>query len=256
MTMPTRALVRQPPRSYREFYAARGVTIDMVLADAQHAAYVDALRASGLVVEKVPADENYPDGVFIEDTGVVWNGRMLVTRMTSHREGEQSGVRRHLSPTHEIIELPDAARLDGGDVLHTAEVTYVGLSSRTNAAGIGALREFLSSSGRAVIPVPVERCLHLKTAATWLGSGTLFVAAELVDVGRFDVDRIVTTPPGEAQAANTLRIGTSLLYRSTFPITARLLEEFASRHNLTARRLDLTEFEKGDGSLTCLSIII
>ena len=253
--MSGRALVRPPPRSYRDFYAGRGVTIDLPLADAQHAGYVDALRASGLVVTVLPAAEQHPDGVFIEAAAVVWNGRMLVTRMVDRREGEQAAVRACLQSTHEVVALPPGARLEGGDVLHADDVTYVGLSERTNQKGADALREFLGPSRRPVVAVPVTHCLHLKTAATGLGEGTMLVALELVDAGGFDVDRILATPAGEAQAANTLRIGRSLLFRSSFPATARLLQRFALEHDLSPRRLDLTEYEKGDGSLTCLSII-
>ncbi len=203
----------------------------------------------------IPSVELFADGVFIEDTGVVWKGRMLVSRMIARREGEQAAVREMLQATHEIVALPDGARLDGGDVLHTDSSTYVGLSSRTNHDGIEALREFLAPHRRPVVAVPVEHCLHLKTAATWLGNGTMLAATELVDVAAFAVERILPTPPGEAHAANTLRIGDSLLCRSSFPATADLLAEFAAEHDVTLTRLDLTEFEKGDGSLTCLSII-
>ena len=253
--MSGRALVRPPPRAYRDYYAGRGVTIDLPLADTQHAGYVDALCASGLAVTSIPAANEFPDGVFVEDTGVVWNGRMLVTRMVDRREGEQAAVCACLQATHEVVTLPAGARLEGGDVLHADEVTYVGLSERTNRKGADALREFLSPTKRSVVGIPVERCLHLKTAATWLGEGTMLVAKELVDVGDFRVDRILATPAGETHAANTLRIGRSLLYRSSFPATGRLLQQFAREHDLTPRRLDLSEFEKGDGSLTCLSII-
>lgn len=255
MTLPTRALVRRPPQSYRRYYADQGIAIDLPRALTQHAAYVHALRTAGLAVSYVPAMELFPDGVFIEDTGVVWEGQMLVGRMVTRREGEQAAVRELLQATHEIVAMPYGARLDGGDVLHTDMATYVGLSSRTNHDGIEALRDFLAPHGRPVVAVPVAHCLHLKTAATWLGNGTLLAAAELIDVAAFAVERILPTPPGEAHAANTLRIADTLLCRSSFPATGELLEEFAAEHGLSLTRLDLTEFEKGDGSLTCLSII-
>jgi dimethylargininase len=252
---PRHALVRPPPRSYRDYYAGQGITIDLALADAQHAAYVAALRASELAVTMIPADESFADGVFIEDTAVVWGGRMLVTRMVERREGEQAAVRRHLQTTHDVITLPEGARLEGGDVMHGGEVTYVGLTQRTNTRGADALRDFLAPSQRPVITVPVERCLHLKTAATWLGEGTLLAATDLVDVSRFQFDHLIATPPGESHAANTLRIGHTLLFRSSFPATGRRLRQFSADHGLTPVELELTEFEKGDGSLTCLSII-
>jgi dimethylargininase len=253
--MPTTAIVRPPPRSYATFYAPHGVTIDMRLADRQHAAYVAALVSAGLRVETVEPDERFPDGVFIEDTAVVWGERALRTRMAPHREGEQTAVVEHLEHTHDIVALPPDATLDGGDVLHTDNTTYVGRSTRTNASGARALREFLAPARRPVIEVPVEHCLHLKSAATWLGDGTMLLAHDLVDVSYFDADRVIFTADGEAKAANSVRIGSRLLLLDGYPATGAILREFAQYRELTAHALDMSEFEKGDGSLTCLSII-
>jgi dimethylargininase len=251
---PTVALIRRPPRSYPAFYAAHDVTIDLARADAQHAAYVKALRSAGLGIETVEPDERFADSVFIEDTAVVWHDRALRTRMTPHREGEQSAVIAYLQRRHEIVTLPPGATLDGGDVMHAADVTYVGRSSRTNAAGAAALRDFLAP--RRVVEVPIDRCLHLKTAATWLGDGTLLAALELVDVSSFDVPRVMFTASGEDQAANTLRIGNHLLVLDGYPATIAALRDFASENQVRLRPLGMSEFEKGGGSLTCLSILL
>jgi dimethylargininase len=250
------ALVRPPPRSYASFYENRGLGIDMVLADRQHAAYVDTLKTAGLEIEVIAPDETFADGVFIEDTAVVWQGRALRTRMTAHREGEQAAVLGHLEATHDIVILPPGATLDGGDVLHSDDITYVGQSSRTNAAGAQALREFLSPARRRVVEVPVERCLHLKSAATWLGNGTMLAAHDLVDIGYFESERVLFTAHGEEKAANTIRIGNHLLALDGYPETARTLWEFAQYRKLVLHLLDMSEFEKGDGSLTCLSILV
>jgi dimethylargininase len=253
---PTTALIRRPPRSYAAFYAARGVTIDMALADRQHAGYVNALRAAGLDIQVIDADEQFADGVFIEDTAVVWQGRALQTCMAPHREGEQEAVIRQLQQTHAIVQLPPDATLDGGDVLHTEDLTYVGRSRRTNAAGARALREFLAPSRRRVVEVPVERCLHLKSAATSLGDGTLLIAHDLVDVGLFETERVLFTAEGEEKAANTLRVGRHLIVLANYPASAATFWEFAQYRGLTLHSLDMSEFEKGDGSLTCLSILM
>lgn len=256
MLTPTVALIRRPPRSYRDFYIPHGVEIDMALADRQHAAYVDALIAAGLEIRVIAPDEHYADGVFIEDTAVVWNSRALRTRMAPHREGEQGEVVCHLQQTHEIVTLPPGATLDGGDVLHTEEVTYVGRSRRTNAAGAAALREFLVPSKRPVVEVPVDRCLHLKSAATWLGDETMLVAHDLVDVGYFEIEHVLFTAEGEEKAANAIRVGSHLLALAGYPVTAGTFWEFAQYRELTLQMLDVSEFEKGDGSLSCLSIMV
>ena len=249
------ALVRTPPPSYAGFYLPHGIAIDITLADRQHAAYVDALRSAGLEIQLVAADERFPDGVFIEDTAVVWNGRALRTRMADHREGEQDAVIDALRTTHEIATLPPGATLDGGDVLHGDTVTYVGRSRRTNAAGAQALREFLKPR-RRVVEVPVERCLHLKSAATWLGDGTMLVAHDLVDISYFEAERVLFTAQGEEKAANAIRVGKHLLTLSGYPATATTFWEFAQYRKLVLHTLEMSEFQKGDGSLTCLSIIL
>ncbi len=252
----TTALIRRPPRSYHDLYVPHGIEIDMTLADQQYAAYVDALVSAGLGIQAIPTDEAFADGVFIEDTAVVWNGRALRTRMAAHREGEQDAVIRHLQQTHEIVALPPGATIDGGDVLHTEAVTYVGRSRRTNAAGAAALREFLAPSRRRVVEVPVDRCLHLKSAATWLGDDTLLAAHDLVDVSYFETERVLFTAEGEEKAANAIRIGNHLLALSGYPATAGTFWGFAQYRELTVHMLDMSEFEKGDGSLSCLSILM
>ena len=246
--------MRRLPRSYLTYYAARGVPIDMPRADRQQSAYARALAAGSLSIETVDADERFADAVFIEDTVVVWDDRVLRTRMAPHREGEQRAVLDRLRATHEILTLPAGATLDGGDVMHAGETTYVGRSSRTNASGAGALREFLAP--RRVVEVPVERTLHLKSAATWLGNGTLLAAGELVAVTAFDAAAVILTTPGEEKAANALRVGSHLLCLDGYSGTGQRLAEFARSHQLTLQPLDMSEFEKGDGSLTCLSVIL
>lgn len=252
----TTALIRRPPRSYRDFYVPHGITIDLSLADEQHAAYVVALQAAGLAISPIEPDEAFADCVFIEDTAVVWNGRALRTRMAPHREGEQDVVFRHLEATHDLRTLPPGATLDGGDVLHTEKLTYVGRSSRTNAAGAAALREFLAPARRRVIEVPVDRCLHLKSAATWLGDDTLVVAHDLVDISFFESEHVLFTAEGEDKAANAIRVGSHLLVLAGYPATAGTFWEFARYRDVTLHTLDMSEFEKGDGSLSCLSILM
>lgn len=252
----TTALIRRPPRSYRDFYIPHGVDIDMARADAQHSAYVNALVAAGLAIEPIEPDEELADCVFIEDAAVVWGRRALRTRMAPHREGEQEAVIARLRNTHAIVTLPPGATLDGGDVLHTEHATYVGRSGRTNAAGAAALREFFAAAKRRVVEVPVDLCLHLKSAATWLGDDTLIVAHDLVDISFFESENVLFAAEGEEKAANAIRIGSHLLVLAGYPTTAATFWEFAQYREVTLHTLDMSEFEKGDGSLSCLSILM
>lgn len=251
----TRALVRRPARSYREYYARRDVQVSLADADRQHDAYIRGLQAAGLAVAVVEADENFPDGVFIEDTAIVWGQHTLRTRLWRDREGEQDMVTEALRATHTLTTMPPGATLDGGDVLHLGEVTYVGLSSRTNETGVEAVRAFLAPFGRRVIAVPVQHCLHLKTAATSLGNNTALAAPGLIDIGFFEGVEVLFTDPSEPGAANCLRVGDHLLIAAGYPRTRLRLEAFAKEFGVRLVPLEISEFEKGDGSLSCLSIL-
>jgi dimethylargininase len=153
------------------------------------------------------------------------------------------------------LRLTLGALLEGGDVMHIGATTYVGLTLRTNEAGIEALREFLLPTGQRVVKVPIEKSLHLKTVATYLGNNTLIAAPDLLDTGLFEVEEIIFTERGEAGAANCLRIADHLLISTGKPRTERRLLAFAEGNGVKLVPLDISEFEKGNGSLTCLSLI-
>lgn len=251
----THALVRAVPRCYRSAYASRGIQIDLALADAQHARYARALEAAGVVVTRVAADEAFYDSVFIEDTAIVWGNHALITRMTIHREGEQRGVAAVLEASHALAYLSAGSQLEGGDVLHTEHATYVGLTARTNERGAGELAEFLGRFGRRVVAVPVTGTLHLKSVVTYPGNGTLLVAPGHVRLESFEADAIIETAEGEEGAGNCVRVRDTLLVPAGYPGTLDRLTQFAGRHSVHLVPLDLSEFAKGDGSATCLSLL-
>ncbi len=251
----TRALIRNVPASYAPTYEKRGTAILQSLAEQQHAAYRSALERAGLRVEVVAASELHYDCVFVEDAAVVWQDTALIGRSTGDRDGEQAPVADVLRKTHTLHAMPPAALLEGGDVLHVEDVTYVGSSSRTNTEGIAALTKFLGDFGRKVIAVPVTRALHLKTATTYLGGGTIVAASGLIDPDQLHVPNIFWTAPGEACAANCIRVRKHLFMPARCPLMEARLREFSDGQGLTLEVIDISEFEKGEGSLTCLSVI-
>jgi dimethylargininase len=256
--VPTMALVRRTAKTYAPYHQERGISISPEVAELQFCAYVSALKSAGLQVHVVDADCRYPDCVFVEDPAIVYAPRALMARMTAHREGEQAPVEAALRKWHEIVKLPPGARLEGGDVLHVDEITYVGLSRRTNGEGVEALRDFLSPFGRMVIPVPVPvaEWMHLKSAVTYLGNGTLVAAPIFKKALRyFEVEDVVLTDTAEMAAANCLRIRDHLLIPTRYPATEKRLRSFAEQNGVEVVPLDISQFEKGEGSLTCLSII-
>ena len=141
-------------------------------------------------------------------------------------------------------------------MLHVDETTYVGLSMRTNEEGAEALRDFLSPFERRVIPVPATEWMHLKSAVTYLGDGTLVAAPTFKKALRyFEVEDVILTDPAERAAANCLRLRDHLLIPMRYPATEKRLRSFAEQNGVEVVPVDISEFEKGKGSLTCLSII-
>ena len=201
-----------------------------------------------------PADE-WLSPIACSSKTPLWSGNGCAITSMPYREGEQAAVRAYFAGTHDVVELPSGARLEGGDVLHTDDVTYVGLSSRTNRGGADALAMFMERVGRPVVAVEVSNALHLKTAVTYLGNGTVIAAPGCVDLDQFKNVAVIHTPPGEAGAANCLRIGDSLLIPSGYPLSELALTAFADANRLHPQVLDISEFEKGGGSLSCLSLL-
>jgi dimethylargininase len=252
---PTQALVRRVPHSYSDHYNREGMNVSEELVEQQHTEYVCALETAGLKVSFIEADEDLPDCVFIEDTAVVLKRHAMITHANEKRQQEHTAVEVILCKTHTIFRLGGEARLEGGDVLHIGDTTYIGLSSRTNELGAEALEAFLSQFDRRVVKVPVDNCLHLKTGMTYLGNGTLISISGWFDLHLFDVDDVIHTESGEHGCANCLRIRNKLLIPEGYPRTEALLRRFGEKHGVQVQALDISEFEKGGGSLTCLSLI-
>ncbi|WP_029144511.1 dimethylargininase [Microbacterium luticocti] len=247
-----RLLVRRPsPRlADGELTHLERVPVDAALAQRQWDGYVAAFRARGWdVTELAPADE-HPDGVFVEDTVVVFDDLAVITRPgADSRRGETASARRAV----EASGLPTAAiqapgTLEGGDVLKIGRTAYVGLSSRTNEPGIAQLRALLAPRGWDVVTVPITTVLHLKTGVTALPDGTVIGYERLVDDPSV-YERFVPVPEAEGSAVVVLDEHTVLMSASA-PRTAELLQG----RGLEVVAVAVTEFEKLEGCVTCLSV--
>jgi dimethylargininase len=226
--------------------------IDIARAVAEHHAYQQCLRELGIDVAVLPAEPDYPDGMFVEDPVVVLDEVAIVTRMgAASRRGEAEALERVLAPYRELRRMREPATLDGGDVLHAGRTLYVGLSERTNAAGIQQLAAEAEPFAYRVCPVQVNGCLHLKSGASWLGEDTLLVHRAWVDAGAFQGLRIVDVPEGEEYGANVLLFGNTVLVAEGFP---RLAETIGALGR-AVRTLDITELMKAESGLTCSSVI-
>jgi dimethylargininase len=253
MTRPL-ALIRRPgPRLADGLVThVEKQAIDLDLALAQWESYAECLRSAGWSTHEVePADE-CPDAVFIEDAIVVHEDLAIITHPgAAERKGEVAGAEvaaRELGLRVARIEAPGT--LDGGDVLRTGDTAYVGLGGRTNGEGIRQFAELLAPFGMRTQAVTVERALHLKSAVTALPDGTVIGWDPVVDwPGAFD--RYEGMP--EEGGAHVVHLAPDhLLMAASAPRTAELLR--ARGYAVTS--VDISEFEKLEGCVTCLSVRI
>ena len=226
--------------------------VDLALAREQHAAYVEVLHRLGVEVVWLPPLPAFPDGVFVEDTVVIVDRLALLTRPGARsRRAEVDSVRATLHAcSWPTVGIRPPATLDGGDVLQVDRTVYVGRSSRSDQGAVEQLEALLAPLGRSVIGVPVDGALHLKTAATALPDGTILAIADAVDVRAFGEHEVVEPP--EPAGANVLLVGDTVVVPTSAPRTAELI---ASR-GFVIERLDLSELEKVEAGLTCMSVLL
>ena len=247
------ALVREPSSRLAEGIVTHITRspVDVALARAQHTAYAAAVQACGWVVAQAPAAEDCPDSVFIEDAVVVCEDLAVLTRPGAPaRRAEVAGVARAVrSLGLRTAQIQAPGTLDGGDVLQAGHTVYVGRGGRTNGAGIRQLRALLAPLGRTVIAVPLRDVLHLKSAVTALPDGTFLLLPELVPASLFPAVR----PVDEEAGCHVVPLGgDQVLIAASAPRTAGLLDHLG----FTPVVVDIGEFEKLEGCVTCLSVLL
>lgn len=249
-----RLLVRRPsPRlAEGEITHIERVAPDADLALRQWEAYVEVFRSRGWEVIPVEAADDHADGVFIEDAVVMFDDVAVLTRPgADSRRGEIDSARTAVEAAGiPYLSIEEPGTLDGGDVLKIGRTVYVGAGLRTNAAGIDQLRELLAPRGWDVISVPVTKVLHLKSGVTALPDGTVVGFEPLVDdSAAYPVFQPV--PEEHGTAVVVLDAGTVLMSADA-PQTAALYRA----RGLEVVTTPITEFEKLEGCVTCLSVRI
>jgi dimethylargininase len=247
------ALVRRPSPRLAEGIVTHieRSTVDVGLALDQHDDYVHTLQSLGWQVIFVEPADDCPDSVFIEDTVVVIGDIAVLTRPGAEtRRPEIAGVEAALDSTELTVRrIEEPGTLDGGDVLQVGDRVYVGRGGRTNAEGIRQLRRIARDAGRTVVAIPLERVLHLKSAVTALPDGTFLIFEDLVDASLFPGVRAVTEEPG---AHVVLLGGDDVLVAASAPVTAAMIADLGYSPVV----VDISEFEKLEGCVTCLNVLI
>jgi dimethylargininase len=224
--------------------------VDSGLATKQWHGYVEALRQHGWETIEVPAANHCADAVFVEDTVVMYGNLAVISRPgASSRQPETAAVHdvvHDLGYETALIEAPGT--LDGGDVLKVGDTVYVGLGGRTNVAGIAQLAAHLHRRGATVTTVPVTKVLHLKSAITALPDGTIVGWPNAVDDPTI-FPKFVATP--EESGAHVVVLGDDrLLIAADCPMSAEMYDSMGY-HPV---QVDIGEFQKLEGCVTCLSV--
>jgi dimethylargininase len=221
----------------------------------QHGAYAQALRDLGLEIEVLPPDPAHPDGTFVEDTAIIVENGAIITRPgAAARVGETAAIAQALAARFDELKRIEApGTVDGGDICETDEVVLIGVSDRTNEAGARQLAAILAELSRPAELVDirgVRGLLHLKTGIGYLGDGRLAIATGVPILSAFERFELVTIDEAEAHAANCVRANDRVLVAARAPRFVERLDHLG----LAPLVLDMSEFEKMDGGLSCLSL--
>jgi dimethylargininase len=252
MTRVKYAVVRPIPDSYDHCVRTNAEKIDVALAKSQHSEYCRALQKLGLELIWIKGENTLPDSCFVEDTTAIFGEKAIICNMkTKSRAKEVVEVAKVLQKLKETYYIKPPATIDGGDVLKIEDKVFVGLSARTNIHAISQLRKILENSNFETVPVTIHNVLHLKSACTYLGNNYVILSK-----GHFDTDILrdykkIVVPRREEYVADCLAINGTVLMAKGFPSTKKLIE----KEGFFVKELETSEFRKGDGALTCLSIL-
>ncbi len=225
--------------------------VDVELAQRQWQGYVDALHAAGWTTREVAPAEDCPDSVFVEDTMVVYADLAVISRPGAPErrrevDAAEAAVR---AEGYRVAHITEPGTLDGGDVLKHDGTVWVGQGGRTNDEGIAQLRAHLGPVGATVVAVPLTKVLHLKSAVTALPDGTVLGFPPCVDDPRVWGERFLAVPE-ESGAHVVLLGGDAVLMAGSAPRTAAML----TTRGYAVTTVDISEFEKLEGCVTCLSV--
>jgi dimethylargininase len=223
--------------------------VDLALARKQHVEYCGVLESLGLEIIELPPIDTHPDCCFVEDTAVIVGDKAVVSRLArEERRGEEESVSLILKDYLEISSIREPGMLEGGDVIHCEEFLIAGESSRTNISGIDQMSKWL---GIPVKRVTDPELIHLKSHVTYIGENTIVVTPRYVNHEAFEPFTPIVIPLAESYAANTLTVNGSVLMSASHPLSTKAVREAG----FEVIELNMSEFEKCEGALTCLSLI-
>lgn len=255
MTDFTQAIVREPSSRLDEGLSLEHhAPVNIANALKQHKAYINLLTQCDVEVTTLPPLDDFPDSCFVEDVAVLTKNFAVITRPGAlSRINETKTIEEPISrffnqSNCHVIETPGT--LDGGDVLQIDKHFYVGLSSRSNQAGIEAFSRIVSTYGYGVSTVALKEGLHLKTFSSYVGDQTLLLSGPLKDNPAFASFQCINIDDEETYAANSIRVNKQVIIAAHYPKTLEQLNQ----KGFSVSTVDTSEFKKVDGGLSCLSL--
>lgn len=250
------AIVRFPGENFADGLT----TVDLgkpvfAKALAQHAAYCTALERCGLRLIALPADLEHPDSTFVEDAAILTRDFAILTRPgAKEREGEVAAIGEVLRQRfRRVHQIRSPGTLDGGDICEAGTYFFIGISRRTNEEGGRQLAAILSQEGFTSSFVDIrgmDNILHLKSGIAYIGENQLVVMDSMADLAQFQSYKIIRVAAEESYAANCVRVNDFVLFPSGFPHLESSLKQLGYK----LCTLDMSEFQKMDGGLSCLSL--
>lgn len=227
------------------------IDVDKVIS--QHNEYEKVLEKMGYSIRRLPETPHLPDGVFVEDTAVIFPELAIITRPGAESRREETQTMADiLREYRELKFIIEPGTVDGGDVLVVGHNVYIGLSKRSNRKGIRQFEEILAPLGYRVKGIPVTGCLHLKTAIAVLEEDLMLINPEWVDPAHFEGFCFLPVDPAEPYSANVMRRGNYALCPQHFNGTAELLD----KRGYDVLTVDQSELAKAEAGLTCCSVLV
>lgn len=249
----TRAIVRKPSKSMIHGLTSANLGVpDYEKALKQHEAYVLALKRCDLMVTVLDADENYPDSTFVEDVALLTPKCAIITNPGAEtRRGEIATMKEVLQGFYtNIEEIKSPATVEAGDIMMVGAHFYIGLSARTNQAGADQMIACLNKYGLSGSIIALEKVLHLKTGLAYLENNNLVVCGEFLSHPDLQKYNTIEIPEEESYAANCIWVNGTVLIPAGFPIAKQKI--IAAGYPII--EVDVSEFQKLDGGLSCLSL--
>ena len=249
--MPKRAIVREPGDNYTECISSHPQrhTIDIALAREQHRIYCKTLEDLGIEVIRLPRDDEHPDSCFVEDNAVVFDKKALICRMAKEsRRGEEAEVGSVLSQYVTTKAAISPGTIEGGDVIHLEDRLICGITQRTNESGAQQMRDWCETWVDTVIDRSI---VHLKSYVNYLGQERLISTVKYAHNSLFESMDVIVVRDEDWYSTNNLVIGETVIMPKGFPRTEVLLSNAGFR----VIPLEMTEFPKCEGAMTCLSIL-